>query len=144
MTNRPALVIDDNRAINKLVKTQLGLLGFQAITCDNIETAKRLLTQRSAFEFILSDINMPGGSGLELAEWIQLSEHDLPLYLMTAQAFNLSTDRLRQLNIHDVLLKPFQIGDLAAMLATDFDDVLAMPPFPNTEVGRTELSYRPK
>ncbi len=136
MSMPTVLVVDDDPAINKLVQTQLGLLGFQALSCDSIASAKRSLTSQPAFAFVLSDINMPGGSGLELASWINKEHHGLPMYLMTGQSIDSMKEALKENNVLDVLFKPFQIRDLIAMLATRFEHILTPPLYPANQVNQ--------
>lgn len=136
MTTPKVLVVDDDPAINKLVQTQLGLLGFQSLTCDSIANATQALATQSHFEFVLSDINMPGGSGLELAAWVKEHRQGLPMYLMTGQPIEAIGTALSDNNVVDVLFKPFQIRDLIAMLATRFDHILTPPLYPANQVNQ--------
>lgn len=136
MSMPTVLVVDDDPAINKLVQTQLGLLGFQTLSCDSIANAKRSLAAQPQFAFVLSDINMPGGSGIELASWINKEHQGLPMYLMTGQSTDSIGGALSENNVLDVLFKPFQIRDLIAMLARRFDHILTPPLYPVNQVNQ--------
>lgn len=136
MSMPTVLVVDDDSAINKLVQTQLGLLGFQALSCDSIASAKRSFATQPQFAFVLSDINMPGGSGLELASWVNKEHHGLPMYLMTGQSIDSIGEELHKNNVLDVLFKPFQIRDLITMLNPRFDHILTPPLYPANQVNQ--------
>jgi putative two-component system response regulator len=88
------------------------------ITCvDHPEMAWDLLMENS-FDAVVSDIKMPGMSGLELLERIQQTEHlkDLPVVMLTG----LSTRELKRqalsLGAADLLNKPVEPEDLVARL----------------------------
>lgn len=132
MTTSKVLVVDDDRSISKLVQIQLDLLGLEAVACDNIATAKQLLAAQT-FKFVLSDINMPGGSGVELAQWVHQTHSRLPFYLMTGQAMDVSPAALRDCNVLDVLHKPFHISDLVTMITAQLDQTFAPLSIPSSQ-----------
>ncbi|MFR8337551.1 MAG: response regulator [Eisenbergiella massiliensis] len=70
------LIVDDDKlVVDKLVEgvnwTQLGI--GTVLTAYNIRQAMEILNEVSV-DILLSDIEMPQGSGLELLEWVRNKE----------------------------------------------------------------------
>jgi CheY-like chemotaxis protein len=78
------LVVDDDPAIRRLVSSMLVLGGYQAVCAGGAAEALELLDQSAApFDLVVTDVAMPGISGLELAEQIRRSQPGLRVGFMT-------------------------------------------------------------
>lgn len=81
------LIVEDNRAIRKLLATHFKELRYQVTEADSAEQAKIILLEHLfKFDLVLSDISMPGESGFDLLRWIKTTADkpdDLPVLLMT-------------------------------------------------------------
>jgi two-component system, OmpR family, phosphate regulon response regulator PhoB len=80
-----ALVVDDEPAILRLVAMVLRGLGFETLTAPDAETASRLL-KSSKPDLIVTDVRLPGISGIELAKRVKASKRlaRIPVLLMSA------------------------------------------------------------
>jgi DNA-binding NtrC family response regulator len=78
-----ALVVDDDQAVAKVLAAALRQQGIAATLASSAEEALRLLDARP-FDVVLSDVRMPGASGLELLAIIHRRWRDLPVVLLTA------------------------------------------------------------
>jgi EAL domain-containing protein (putative c-di-GMP-specific phosphodiesterase class I) len=67
-----------------MFKTVLSGYGFETHGAEDARSAVELLTQRP-FDVIISDINMPGLSGLELLRSVRARDRDVPVILMTGK-----------------------------------------------------------
>lgn len=76
------LVADDEYAFARAVARVLGAAGFHVTTVDNGDAAADAVAKQS-FEVILSDIEMPGMSGVELLGLVREHNLDVPVILMT-------------------------------------------------------------
>lgn len=63
------LIVDDEHAIRFLLKTVFQRAGFLVETAGNVDEAI-VLFEAAPFDFVLSDVNMPGPSGHDLMRWI--------------------------------------------------------------------------
>lgn len=84
------LVVDDNPAMLRLLRTLLKDEGMSAVCVESAAEARAALTASTSapFDLVLSDISMPGEDGFELLQWIKRessSFRELPVLLMTAQ-----------------------------------------------------------
>jgi two-component system response regulator HydG len=109
------LVVDDDRAMCDLLETDLRLRGLQAQTCHRAQDALRALKE-GPFDVVLTDVRMPGTSGLQLCEEISRSHGDTPVIVMTAFG-NMETaiDALRA-GAYDFITKPVEMDLLAAAI----------------------------
>jgi two-component system phosphate regulon response regulator PhoB len=74
-----ALIVDDEPAILRLVAMVLRELGFETLTATDAETAAQLL-KSSRPDLVVTDVRLPGISGVELARRIKASRR-LPIRL---------------------------------------------------------------
>jgi response regulator RpfG family c-di-GMP phosphodiesterase len=109
------LVVDDDAAIRQLLATKLKIAGFATATCGSGEEALKTLANQT-FDAIISDLNMPGISGLELlAEAHRL--FPLTAFLMATGVGDVSVGvaAMKQ-GAADYILKPFQMDAVVASL----------------------------
>lgn len=81
------LVVDDEDPIRRFVQAMLEHAGYKVLAADAARTGISLYEQhRSAVALLLTDVQMPGMSGLELASHVRSLEPRLPVLLMSATA----------------------------------------------------------
>lgn len=105
------LVAEDN-AINQLIlKDQLEELGCQvALAADGPEALA--LWEKDDFDVVLTDINMPGMNGYELARKLRSLGCHAPIVGATANAMRDENDRCLGAGMQQLLVKPFGLGAL--------------------------------
>jgi response regulator RpfG family c-di-GMP phosphodiesterase len=102
------LVVDDDPAICELLTAKLKSLGFISQFCTRGEDAIKLLSEQS-FDAIISDLKMPGISGLELLEATRrLAPHTAFLMATGENDVTVGVEAMKQ-GAADYLLKPFQL-----------------------------------
>ncbi|OPJ90684.1 histidine kinase [Serratia marcescens] len=113
------LVVDDQPANLVVLKLQLETLGHQVTTCDDGKHAESMLIQQT-FDLVLTDCQMPGMNGYQLAERQRERESDQEGYQViigcTANAFNNEQLRCLGSGMDGVLIKPLTLQDLRQML----------------------------
>jgi response regulator RpfG family c-di-GMP phosphodiesterase len=109
------LVVDDDMAIRQLLATKLKISGFDVTACGSGEEALKILSAES-YDAIISDLNMPGISGLEL---LAEAHHRFPrtAFLMATGVGDVSVGvaAMKQ-GAADYILKPFQMEAVTASL----------------------------
>lgn len=100
--SRRLLLVEDDPAIGRLLARFLGIAGY-AVTraATQAEALQLLLAQR--WELLLTDKNLPDGSGVTIATAAREQFDDLPIVLMTAYP-----EPLRATSIDGYLAKPFK------------------------------------
>ena len=83
--------------------------------CHSKDTAIRMLLMYP-IDIIITDIEMPGGSGLELIKWVKENKPEIRSVFYTGHAeFSYAQEALR-LGVEDYLLKPIPYDDLENIL----------------------------
>lgn len=107
------LVVDDEGAIRYSVSKTLQRVGYQVDEAQSGEEALEMIGKRE-YEVILTDIRMPGISGVELLKKIKDASPDGIVILMTGYAsLGTAVESLR-LGAHDYLIKPSSSQDIRA------------------------------
>ena len=65
------LVVEDQDAVRALVSGVLEKRGFSVFQATNARDARRVLASEPAIDLVITDVVMPGESGLELADWLR-------------------------------------------------------------------------
>lgn len=76
-------IVDDDRSIRWVLEKALQQEGMEPVSFDNADSALARL-QRQHPDVLISDIRMPGTSGLELLASIREQFPKLPVIIMTA------------------------------------------------------------
>jgi DNA-binding NtrC family response regulator len=105
------LIIDDDPNTLASLSRAFRLAGHDATVCDNATRALELLTNDS-FDLILSDVVMPGKSGLELLEDLKKAGVKTPIVLISGQANIEMAVRATKLGALDFLEKPLSTDKL--------------------------------
>lgn len=117
------LVVDDSLNIRRLVMDSLQKLGFVKITSaeDSIEAISKLqqaLNSGTPIQLVLSDLNMPGPSGLEFLKQVRstASFKDLPFLLVTTESEKGAVIEAAMNGVSGYIVKPFNIETLTRRL----------------------------
>ncbi len=103
------LVVDDKQMVRDSVTTTLTRAGFQTIAAGDGNAALEMIPRHRPAA-VVTDLKMPGMSGIELNEKIRAFDSDLPVIVMTAYAtIETAVEAIRQ-GAFDYIQKPFE-GD---------------------------------
>jgi diguanylate cyclase (GGDEF)-like protein len=113
------LIIDDEPSIRKLL-TEVLKQNYDCVTASSAEEGLDLLRQRS-FSLVISDINMIGITGLEMAPQILTIAPDTVVIMMSgAQTIETAVSALR-VGAFDYLVKPFDMRLVEAAVRRGFE-----------------------
>jgi len=105
------LLVDDDPNTLASLSRAFRLAGHEATVCDNAGRALELL-RTDSFDLILSDVVMPGKSGLELLEDLKKAGVKIPVVLISGQANIEMAVRATKLGALDFLEKPLSTDKL--------------------------------
>src|SRR5471030_415061 len=106
------IVVDDEAPIREAVEQWLTLSGFNVQLCSRAEDCLAQLPEHFP-GVIVSDVRMPGMSGLELLNQLQSRDADLPVILLTGHGdVPMAVEAIRD-GAYDFLEKPFSPETLA-------------------------------
>ena len=131
------LVVDDERAIRRFLRTALTAQGYQISEAATGEEAINEVIQ-STPDLIILDLGLPDISGVEvtkrLREWTSI-----PIIILSVQ--DREDDKITALDAgaDDYLTKPFGIGELTARLRVALRHALPDVPEPIFKLGNLEV-----
>lgn len=107
------LAVDDDQAISRLLHDKLTNEGFSCLSCATAEDALAALETRT-FDIIITDMQMPGMSGLELIEEAR-KRHPRSAYLVITgmNDVHVGIDAMKR-GADDYLVKPFRMESLVS------------------------------
>ncbi|MBN1559032.1 response regulator [candidate division KSB1 bacterium] len=115
------LLAEDNSEMRKLLAWSLSNQGYTVIECPDGCCVLRKLgigdeTHQERFDLIVSDIRMPGITGLEVLEGKRIFNELPPIILITAFPDQETFAEAERLGAEAVFAKPFEIDDLLAKI----------------------------
>jgi two-component system alkaline phosphatase synthesis response regulator PhoP len=110
------LVVDDEGAIRYSISKTLQRLGYQVHTAESGELALEMM-QRQEYDVVLTDIRMPGLTGVELLARIKEQAPDAVVILLTGYASLETAIESLRLGAHDYLVKPSSSQDIRDSVA---------------------------
>jgi two-component system chemotaxis response regulator CheY len=119
------LVVDDFPTMRRAIKNVLQDLGYTNVTEADDGIAALPLLKHGNFDFLITDWNMPGMSGLELLRQVRADEGlaKLPVLMLTAEAERARIVKAMQAGVTGYMVKPFTTSALrekiAKMLSVD-------------------------
>ena len=114
------LVVEDDSDIRKILEIFLGEKGFQVKVADDGPRALELVGEEP-IDLILSDVRMPGMSGLELLRHLKERDPEIQLVLMSAYSSVKDAVEAIQLGAADYVEKPIDFRRLERVLHAVFE-----------------------
>lgn len=113
MDKRKVLVIDDDIAINELIKVNLELCGYNVFQAFN-GTDGFAVAKQEIPDLIVLDVMMPEVDGYTVAQRIRQNDNtkDIPIIMLTA--LSQLNDKVKgfDIGVDDYLVKPFEMDEL--------------------------------
>ncbi len=103
------LVVDDEELIVELLKEYFSELGYGVWVAQSAEEAISKLNNSNNFNLVITDINLPGKSGLELLKIVKETKEDLPVVLLTGLKTLDNAISAVKSGATDYITKPFDL-----------------------------------
>ncbi|GAA0526649.1 two-component system KDP operon response regulator KdpE [Rhizomicrobium palustre] len=117
MNSLRILIVDDEAAIRKLLKTALTSQGY-AVTEAHDGNVALTLAGRNAFDIIVLDLGMPGMDGFEVLSRLREAGSVVPVIVLSVRADEAGKVKALDLGADDYVTKPFGIDELLARIRT--------------------------
>jgi len=121
------LIVDDFSTMRRIIKNLLRDLGFtNTEEADDGHSALPML-QSAKFDFLITDWNMPGMTGIELLKAVRADEKiaSLPVLMVTAEAKREQIIEAAQAGVNGYVVKPFTAAALKEKIEKIFERVEA-------------------
>ena len=111
------LVVDDEQALVELMRLMLTAMGYEVVTTTSPVKALELFQQDpDGFHALITDLTMPGMTGIELTEKVRSIRHQFPVILCSGFADSLN-QTISNSSLHIMtLLKPLDRQTIATTL----------------------------
>ncbi|MDP3480185.1 MAG: PAS domain S-box protein, partial [Desulfoprunum sp.] len=112
--NERILFVDDEEMLVDIGREMLESLGYSvSVTTSSREALETFRAQPTAFDLLITDMTMPGLTGLELAGKVVAIRPDIPIILYTGFCGNNILEQARAIGIRDVVMKPYDARNMA-------------------------------
>ncbi len=117
------LIVDDNREIRGILEEYLREEGYLA---QGAADGKEALAKyaETPFDLIITDLNMPGMTGIELVKEIAKGENTTEFIIITGYASLDSAIESVKAGAFDYLVKPFRIEELKVVIKNAKDKIV--------------------
>ncbi len=109
-----ALIIDDEQDIRELIEMAFMGIGIDCILSPTVTDAIKQLKKQTA-DFVITDMRLPDGDGLDLVAHIQKKYPNLPVCVITAHGNVELAVKALKLGAFDFVNKPFDLKHLRNM-----------------------------
>lgn len=126
-SNMKILIVDDFSTMRRIIKNLLRDLGFNNTSeADDGKTALPML-QAGDFDFLITDWNMPGMTGIELLKAVRADAKlsTLPVLMVTAEQKRDQIVEAAQAGVNGYIVKPFTAATLKEKIDKIFERISA-------------------
>ena len=126
-SNMKILIVDDFSTMRRIIKNLLRDLGFNnTAEADDGKTALPML-QAGDFDFLITDWNMPGMTGIELLKAVRADGKlaTLPVLMVTAEQKRHQIVEAAQAGVNGYIVKPFTAATLKEKIDKIFERISA-------------------
>lgn len=108
------LLVDDEEQVVQVTGEILHSLGYEVIgRTSPLEALQLFSSSPHDFDLILTDLTMPGLTGLELSEQVKALRPDMPIILFTGYSDQVSKDAAKEAGIKEYCMKPISMRGLS-------------------------------
>ena len=122
---KKVFVIDDDKSIRWILEKAFTKAGYDVNCYENTENIKKNIIKHAP-NIIISDIRMPGESGLEMLENVRREFPKIPIIIMTAFSDLESTVSSLQKGAYDYITKPFDIKEMISSVEKSLKNKISL------------------
>ncbi|MEL7308438.1 MAG: response regulator, partial [Pseudomonadota bacterium] len=108
------LLVEDDSDAAQITQLLLESLGVETVIAPSCAACLATLSDDQNFAKVLLDMHLPDGGGLDLAQQIKQRHPDLKLVIVSGA--EPEPEKIKQLEIEQVLLKPINLGLLSELI----------------------------
>jgi len=110
------LIVDDEEPIRGLIESIASREGFKCVTASGVDAALSIL-EKERFSLLISDINMPGKTGLDLLLSASQMDENMAVIMATAVDDRNVAVRTLEMGAYGYIIKPFGRNELLISIA---------------------------
>lgn len=105
---KTVLLIDDARSVRSVYSEIIRQAGFEAITASSAEEALQYIVENGTPDLVLTDIKLPGISGLEFCKRFRKVAKHTPVLVISALSDKGLVAEAKSVGVHSWMLKPVE------------------------------------
>ncbi len=109
------LLIDDEPDILQLLTITLNRMKIKTVSAEDVHTANKRLAEQH-YDFCITDMRLPDGSGLDIVRTIHRSTPDTPVAVLTAHGSMETAIKALKLGAFDFVSKPIELPKLRELV----------------------------
>ena len=143
MTGSKILIVEDDRAVFRLLQSYLEREGYSVVNAETVASMRRTIDS-TPVSMVLLDVGLPDEDGWSALKWLR-ARSDLPIIMLTGKGE--MTDKVvgLELGADDYLAKPFELRELLARIRTlqrrTEKAAAATAAAPATEAGGGKITF---
>lgn len=106
------LLVDDEHAVLRNLSRLLQHHGYDCTTAESAVDARQLLADDGPFELVLSDVNMPGVSGIDLLEQVSKDHPETATLMVTGVDDRNLAERALNMGAYGYVIKPYEPNEI--------------------------------
>jgi DNA-binding NtrC family response regulator len=114
------MVVDDSPATLEVLERNLTAAGFRVFTASSVSEALQLL-DKTAIDLVVTDLKMPGVSGMDLVRHVRENLHNTEVMMITGYATVEGAVQAVKTGAEEFLAKPFTDEELLAAVKRALD-----------------------
>lgn len=115
MGQETILLVEDDAIFREAVSFEIEVAGYQVVQASHVDAALvHLKDQR--ISLVLTDVQMPGKTGVDLLNYVNSKSYDIPVVLMTGYSGITDKNGGSLSNAAAIIKKPFQGEDLIKLI----------------------------
>ena len=109
------LVVEDDAILQRVIQTQIKCMGYAVSTAGDVARAREILRE-SRYDMVITDMNLPGVSGLDLLKTVRTEHPETTVILVTAYGTVETAVAAMKAGAYDYLTKPLHLYELKALV----------------------------
>lgn len=112
LANKKVLIVDDDEILRQLMISEMIYYGINCVGAANSKEAFLIINSKD-IDIVVSDMNMPGGSALDLLDNLKrakLSKN--PKIILMSGFSDLSKSEAKNMGVDEIMSKPFGVTEL--------------------------------
>ena len=114
------LIVEDEAKMRRLLELDLADAGLQTISAPDAETGLKLFRENSV-NLIVTDLKLPGKSGLDFLQAVKHANSAMPIIVMTAFGTVETAVEAMKAGASDYVLKPFSLAEMRMVVQKELD-----------------------
>ena len=109
------LIVEDDAMLQRVIQTQIKCMGYDVSTAADVAGAREILRE-APHDMVITDMNLPGVSGLDLLKIVRMEHPDTTVILVTAYGTVETAVEAMKAGAYDYLTKPLHLYELKALV----------------------------